>query len=133
MMRATIDVMIPAGSGRIICIASEAARTGLPGSTVYTACKAALIGVTRGLGVDLGPKGISTVCVSPGLMLRQAMLDAFARGEQFGEALDVSFQRTSLGRIALMDNVASVIAYLASPAGGHVHGTTVSVSGGIAD
>jgi 3-oxoacyl-[acyl-carrier protein] reductase len=133
MTRATLDVMLPKKSGRIINISSESARTGLPGSSVYTACKAGLIGITRSLAIDLGPAGISVVCVSPGLIARQRMMDALERGDEFGDALDISFQRTSVGRIALADEVASVVAFLASPAAALVHGTTVSVSGGIAD
>jgi 3-oxoacyl-[acyl-carrier protein] reductase len=131
MTRAVLDHMLPQRSGRIINIASEGGRVGLPGSSVYSSCKAGVIGLTRTLAAELGPLGISSVCVSPGLLVRQAILTALA--DSAGGTLDGSFGRTTLGRMALMDDVASMVAFLASPAGEFVHGTTVSVGGGLSD
>jgi NAD(P)-dependent dehydrogenase (short-subunit alcohol dehydrogenase family) len=123
--------MIAQGRGRIVMVSSEAGRSGVSGESVYSACKAGLIGLTQSLGRELGPAGITTVCVCPGLMVGQRHLEGLRDDHDLGDVLDETFARISLGRASVFDEAAGVIAFLASPAGAYVHATTVSVGGGI--
>ena len=90
--------------------------------------------MTRTLAKEVGPRGVSTLCISPGLMLGerqvQALLDP---AHPIRPVLAGSMQRVSLGRPSVYDEVASVVAFFASPAGAYAHGTTISVSGGLSD
>jgi NAD(P)-dependent dehydrogenase (short-subunit alcohol dehydrogenase family) len=128
---AVLARMVRQGRGRIVFVASQNAKSAVPGVSVYSSCKAALMTLTQCLANEVGPQGVSTVCVSPGLMLGPAHLDALRGSSDFATLLKSGAEHISLGRPAIMDDVASVIAFLASPAGSYVHGTTVSVSGGI--
>jgi 3-oxoacyl-[acyl-carrier protein] reductase len=119
--------------GRIVFVSSEFGRIGYPGAAVYSASKAALIGLTRTLARELGPEGVSPVCVAPGLLVGQRMLDALARGEAARRPFAFAADRASIGRPGVFDEVAGVVAFLASPAGAYTHGTTVSVGGGMSD
>jgi 3-oxoacyl-[acyl-carrier protein] reductase len=129
--RAVADTMLEHGKGRIVMISSEGARTGVIGASVYTACKAGLIGLTQSLAQELGPKGITSVCVAPGLMLGQQHLKVLSEPGPFRVTLDTTFERASIGRASIADEVASVVAFLASSAGAYAHGTTISVGGGM--
>jgi NAD(P)-dependent dehydrogenase (short-subunit alcohol dehydrogenase family) len=102
------------GSGVIVNIASLSAyRVALPGLSQYVASKAGLVGLTKSLAVELGPKGIRVVGVAPCMVL-----DAPAAA------------RSPLGRSAVPDDIARVVAFLASDAAGFVTGVTVPVDGG---
>jgi NAD(P)-dependent dehydrogenase (short-subunit alcohol dehydrogenase family) len=134
MTRSALDVMVPAGAGRVVNVSSEGGKTGMPGLAVYNSCKSAVIGFTRNLAEEVGRQGIRVAAVCPGIMVTDRTLGRLAggTGATFA-ALDAGFARASIGRCSIPDEVASVIAYLASDAGSYVHGTAVSVGGGIAD
>jgi 3-oxoacyl-[acyl-carrier protein] reductase len=132
--RAALPHMISAGSGRIVNIASEGGKTAVAGLTAYNACKAGVIGLTRSLAAEAGPHGVTVVGVCPGIMVSdrtvRALSDPHARGFA---ALDDAFARVSLGRATVADEVAEVVAFLASEAGSFIHGTSLSLGGGMAD
>ena len=132
--RAVLDVMVPARAGRIINISSESALTSSTGVATYASSKAGVIAFTRNLAHDIGPLGLSTVAVCPGVMLTGMALRAMASPDAVGLAarLENGYQRTTIGRFSVPDEVASVVAFLASEAGAYVHGTSVSVGGGFA-
>ena len=75
--RAALEHMVPAGGGRIINIASEGGKTGMPNLAVYNACKSAVIGFTRNVVHDLSANGISVVAVCPGIMVGPYTLERF--------------------------------------------------------
>jgi NAD(P)-dependent dehydrogenase (short-subunit alcohol dehydrogenase family) len=131
VVQAVVERMLGNGRGRIILISSEGARAGVIGASVYTACKAGLIGLTQSLAQELGPKGITSVCVAPGLMLGQQHLRVLSEPGSFRDTLDRTYERASIGRASIADEVAGVVAYLASQAGSYAHGTTISVGGGM--
>ncbi|MCU1656572.1 MAG: short-chain dehydrogenase/reductase [Pseudonocardiales bacterium] len=119
--------------GRIVFISSEFGRIGSANASVYSACKAALIGLTRALAREVGPRGVSPVCVAPGLLVGQRMLDSLTDRHAPRAPFEFALERSSIGRAAVVDEVASVVGFLVSPAGAYVHGTTISVGGGMSD
>jgi 3-oxoacyl-[acyl-carrier protein] reductase len=112
--------------GRIISIGSALAeRAPIPGLTLYTMCKAALTGLTRGLARDLGPRGITATVVHAGL-IDTDMNPADGPGADFLRPV------TAVGRYGQADDIAAVVAHLAGEGGRYVTGTAVTVDGGFA-
>ncbi len=126
--------MLAAGSGCIINIASEGGKFAAPLNVVYNSCKAAVIAFTRNLAHEVGPRGVRTVSVCPGLMVAEGNATFMADPtDARRRIMDDAMPRATLGRCSLPDEVASMVAFLASRAGDYVHGTAVSVGGGLAD
>jgi 3-oxoacyl-[acyl-carrier protein] reductase len=112
--------------GRIISIGSALAeRTPVPGLTLYTMCKAALTGLTRGLARDLGPRGITATVVHAGLVDTDM-------NPADGPGAGVLRPVTAMGRYGHVDDIAAVVAHLAGEGGRYITGTAVTVDGGFA-
>ncbi len=111
--------------GRIITIGSNfSERVPGPGFTLYAMCKAALIGLTKGLARELGPRGISVVMVNPG-PTDTDMNPADGPGAARQTPL------IALGRYGRPEDVAAAVSYLAGDGGNHVTGTAITVDGGM--
>lgn len=111
---------------RIINIGScLAERIPTPGVTLYAMSKAALVGLTKGLARDLGERGITVNCVEPG-PIDTDMNPATGEGADFQRRL------TALKRYGTADEVASLVAYLASDEARNITGATVLTDGGLA-
>ena len=110
--------------GRIINIGScNAERMPFTGGGVYAMSKAALVGLVKGLARDLGPRGITINNVQPGPVdteMNPATSD-FAK---------MLVQQMALPRYATGDEIASLVAYLASPEAAYVTGASLSIDGG---
>lgn len=120
--RAAADRM--ADGGRVISIGTALSRyVGGPGSTLYAMSKSALIGLTKPLARELGPRGITVNLVQPG----PVDTDLNPAAGPFAEGQRVA---TALGRFGTADEVASLVAYLASADAGFITGTEVVVDGG---
>jgi NAD(P)-dependent dehydrogenase (short-subunit alcohol dehydrogenase family) len=132
---AVLSVVLLAGVGRIINVAPEGGKFGQARNVVYNSCKAAVIAFTANLAKEIGPRGVSIAAVCLGIMVAERNLVASSRGAstQRLQVIEGAFARTSIGRCSLPDEVASVIAFLASEAGSYVHATAVSVGGGLPD
>jgi NAD(P)-dependent dehydrogenase (short-subunit alcohol dehydrogenase family) len=112
--------------GRIINIGScLAEHVPGPGLTLYAMSKAALVGFTKGLARDLGKRNITVNVVEPG-PIDTDMNPATGRGADDQRAL------TALGRYGTGDDVAAMVAHLASDDGRYITGTTLLVDGGFA-
>ncbi|KAL1698441.1 hypothetical protein EV121DRAFT_266006, partial [Schizophyllum commune] len=112
--------------GRIVNISSLGARRGFSGYTVYCASKAALEGFTRALAVELGAAGHSVNAVAPG-PTESDMLYTLSE-----EILETQKKRTPMqNRIGTKDDIAQVVAWLASESSRWVTGQTISATGGI--
>jgi NAD(P)-dependent dehydrogenase (short-subunit alcohol dehydrogenase family) len=133
--RAALVPMRAQGRGRIVNIASEGGKISLRGLAVYNSCKAAVIGLTRNLARELSDEGISLVAVCPGVMVGPHALERLGSAQATASraSLDESFHRLTAGRFSLPEEVANVVAFLAGEAGAYVHGTAVSVGGGLSD
>ena len=131
--RAALAGMLERGTGRIVMIASEGAKIGIAGSAVYSAAKAGLIGLTRVLASELGPNGVTVVCVCPGFMVGPTQIKALSDGGPFADMIADAFSRSSIGRPSVYDEVAGAVAFFAGSAGEYAHGTAISIGGGMSD
>jgi NAD(P)-dependent dehydrogenase (short-subunit alcohol dehydrogenase family) len=134
MTRAVLPAMVRQGGGRIVNVASEGGKISVDGLAVYNSCKSGVIGFTRNIARDYGAHGVTAVSVCPGIMVSPRTIRNLAQpGINGHTALASAFSRVTIGRCSVPDEVASVIAFLASPEGGYVNGTSVSVGGGMSD
>jgi 3-oxoacyl-[acyl-carrier protein] reductase len=109
--------------GRIITVGSVTAdRSGFPGASVYSMTKAAVAALTRGLARDLGPRGITVNTVQPGPTETDMNPDENVRA--------MLRPMLALGRIGKDSEIASLIAYLASPEASFVTGAALTIDGG---
>jgi 3-oxoacyl-[acyl-carrier protein] reductase len=110
--------------GRIISIGSNVAvYAPFPGFALYSASKTALIGMTKGLARELGPRGITANIVNPG------PTDTDMNPAD-GELADTIRGLTALGRYAQPEEIAELVAALAGDAGAYVTGASINVDGG---
>ena len=125
--KAAVPLFGPEG-GVVINISSGIAITPAPASAVYSATKAAVDIITRVLAMELGPKKIRVVGVSPGVTATEG-LDAM---EEMDEATtNYAISRTPLGRIGKPNDIAGAVAFMASSDAGWVTGETLQVGGGL--
>jgi len=116
--------MFRAESGRIITISSVVGHTGNPGQVPYTMAKAGLDAMTKSLAQELGTRGILVNAVAPGF------IETDMTGELPGEIQSAILARVPLGRMGLADEVADVVAFLATR-GSYVQGSVIHVNGGM--
>ena len=132
---AATQMIAHGGGGRIINIASQAAKSGFPYAAAYTSSKHGLIGLTRATAVELGPHGITVNAVCPnhvttGLGAWQNEFFAKKLGLTLDEYLASMRNRIPLGRPGLPDDTAAACAWLASDDAQYVTGEALNVSGG---
>jgi NAD(P)-dependent dehydrogenase (short-subunit alcohol dehydrogenase family) len=130
--RAAIPEMKRRGGGSIVLTSSVQALIGLPQSSLYAACKAALLGFARTLSLELGPHRIRVNCVLPGTIdtgMLQAALQAMNL-EQREAFLEKVAQANPLGRIGHPGEVARAVLFLLSDEASYVTGTGLVVDGG---
>jgi NAD(P)-dependent dehydrogenase (short-subunit alcohol dehydrogenase family) len=119
--------MVERGFGRIVSVVSDTVYAPPVGELLaYVASKAALIGVTRSLAVDLGPGGVSVTAVAPGLTDTEAARE----GMPPAAFRDVASRQT-LGRPLVPGDVASAVMFLVSDAAAAMTGQTLCVDGGL--
>ena len=119
-------VMKPQRSGKIILISSSAGQRGEAYHAHYAATKAGVIALAKSLAGELGPNQINVNCVCPG-WVETDMTDQILSGPEFRETVR---QRVPLRRIATPEDVAGVIAFLASDLARHIQGEAINVNGG---
>lgn len=117
--------------GAIVNVASIAGIRGYPATADYAAAKGALVSLTRQLAVDYSPAGVRVNAVAPGFV-RTAMNEAVwkDRTNQRGVTYEMATDRTLLPRLGDPEDVANVIAFLASDAASFVTGHVLPVDGG---
>jgi 3-oxoacyl-[acyl-carrier protein] reductase len=111
--------------GRIIAIGSTVAdRTTFPGASVYAMTKAAVASLVRGMAIDLAARGITANTVQPGPTATDMSPDDGPRATYLKGLVP-------LGRLAKDDEIAGLVAYVASPEAGFVTGATLTINGGL--
>lgn len=123
------------GGGRIINIASQAAKSGFPHMAPYVASKHGLVGLTRTAAIDYAKDGITVNAVCPnhvttGLGRKQNEYFASYRGQTVEEYRAGLRQRIPLGRVGLPEDTAAATAFLASDDAAFITGEALNVSGG---
>jgi meso-butanediol dehydrogenase/(S,S)-butanediol dehydrogenase/diacetyl reductase len=135
-LKAAAAVMIPQGrGGRIVNIASQAAKSGFAMAQAYTASKHGLVGLARSAGIELGPHRITVnnVCpnhVTTGLGAWQNAYFAAQQGKTLDEYLAAMTARIPLGRLGMAEDTAAAVAFLCSDAAGYITAESMNVSGG---
>ena len=125
------------GGGRIVNIASQAAKSGHLHMAAYTASKHGMIGLTRSAALELGPHGITVNAICPNHVttgLGAVQNDYFAKLRGFADTesyLKDMRQRIPLRRVGLTDDTAKACAFLCSEEASYVTGEAMNVSGGI--
>lgn len=125
MTQAVAPHMVERGSGSVINVSSVVGLYGNFGQTNYAATKAGVIGMTKVWARELGKKGIKVNAVAPGFIqteMTQGVPD---------KVLDLMTGKTPLGRLGTPRDVANVFLFLASEEAAYVHGTVISVDGGL--
>lgn len=134
--RLVAPIMIGAGRGAIVNVASMAAKTSWPNSAEYSATKSGVIGVTRSAAMELGPHGITVNALCPGNtltdMVRRVAVEVGATLEMSGEEwLAMRANDTALKRLARPEEMAGVIAFLASDDARYITGQAIEADGGL--
>lgn len=123
--------MAERGAGRIVSIASDAARGGSSGESVYAACKAGIIAFSKTIAREHARQGITANVVCPGVT-ETAMLEKFMEAAGDKEKLRTAFTRTvPMGRLGQPDDLPGAILFFASDDAAFVTGQVLSVSGGL--
>jgi 3-oxoacyl-[acyl-carrier protein] reductase len=112
------------GYGRIVNIASVAGKEGNPNASAYSASKAAVIGLTKSLGKELAKTDIRVNCVTPAAV-RTAIFDQMTQ-----QHIDFMLSKIPIGRFGGIDEVASLVCWLASAEASFSTGAVFDISGG---
>lgn len=122
--RAIAPHMIEQGYGRIVNIASIAGKEGNPGAPAYSASKAGLIGLTKVLGKEMADQDIAVNCVTPAAA-KTAIFDQMSE-----EHIAYMLSKIPRGRFALVEEIATIVAFAASRECSFTTGSVFDVSGG---
>ncbi|MFH5824649.1 SDR family NAD(P)-dependent oxidoreductase [Georgenia sp. AZ-5] len=131
--RAVADVMIPRKQGAIVNVSSIGSVIPRTRAALYSACKAAVSALTRGLAWELSEHGVRINAVCPGLMASSRLVSVLEGEEQglYARSLGLALESTALGRPANPAEVADVVTFLASDASSFVQGAVWDSSGGM--
>jgi 2-hydroxycyclohexanecarboxyl-CoA dehydrogenase len=127
--QAVVPHMIQAGWGRIVNISSSSAQGGQPLMTHYVASKAGVIGFTKALALELGPKGITVNTIPPGF-IDTPMLRKSERRGLLGEGVDHHAARTPVRRVGRPEDIAAACSFLVRDEASYVTGQVIGVNGG---
>jgi 3-oxoacyl-[acyl-carrier protein] reductase len=120
--KTVLPFMLRKREGRIINISSLSAHLGVPGQANYAAAKAALIGATKSLAVETAKRNILVNAVSPGF-IGTNMIE--------GLPMEQIIKNIPLGRVGKEEDVAEMVAFLASEKSGYITGQVFQISGGL--
>ncbi len=127
--QAVVPDMIEAGWGRIVNISSSSAQGGQQFMTAYVASKAGVIGFTKALALELGPKGITVNTIPPGFIDTPMLRAAEAKG-RLGEGVEYHASQTPVRRAGRPEDIAAMCSFLVRDEAGYVTGQVLGVNGG---
>jgi 3-oxoacyl-[acyl-carrier protein] reductase len=119
-----LPVMLEAGYGRILHVASIAGKEGNAGMVSYSASKAGLIGMVKSMGKECAGAGVTVNALAPAV-IETPLLDGMPQ-----EQIDYMTQKIPMGRLGTLDEVADIIAWAVSPAASFTTAFTFDLSGG---
>ena len=118
--------MAEAGGGSIVNLASLTSFVGVPTAAPYGASKTGILGMTRALATEWGPRGIRVNAIAPGYF-RTAMTEVFYADQAWADRMTAS---VPLGRLGVLDDLAGAAIFLAAPASRYITGQCVVIDGG---
>ena len=122
--RAVIGLMMKQRSGKIVNIASYAGICGVKGLVDYSAAKAGIIGFTKALAKEVASYGININCVSPGPIETPGMLEGYSH-----DYIENTIRSAGFGRFGKPEEIASMVAFLASDEANFISGQNIPVCG----
>jgi NAD(P)-dependent dehydrogenase (short-subunit alcohol dehydrogenase family) len=130
------QMMAQGQGGKIINISSIAGKHGAPFLAAYSAAKSAIIGLTRVMALEVGAANIQVNAVCPGevdtdLQRWGWQLEAGMRGTSYEEVIKLATARIPVGRLEVPEDVANLVAFLASRESDYMTGQAINVDGGI--
>ena len=131
-LKLVIPVMVKAGGGSIINSSSVAGLTGSAGLCAYIASKHAVLGLTRAAAVECGAKGVRVNCINPG-PIDSRMMTSIEKGlgAEAREVHDALASTIPMKRYGTPEEVAGLVAFLASDDAGYINGGAYTVDGGL--
>ncbi len=138
VLHAVLPGMIERGYGRVVCMASDAARLGQARLSYYAAAKAGVIALVKSVAQEVGASGVTLNVVSPGAtntelrQEREASLKSQMGDEKYARRQKAVLRMYPLGRIGEPDDAAAAVAFLASDQAAWITGQVLSVNGGFA-
>jgi len=135
MSRAVLPGMVQSGWGRIVNIASTAAKVGYLYNAAYVASKHGMLGLTRALAVEFARKGITVNAVCPGFVDTELAQEGIANiaaktGRTLEQARSALESMSPQGRLMTADEVAATVLYLTSSAASGINGQGIVIDGG---
>ena len=129
-------VMVAQGQGSIVNVSSMAAKTSWPYSAEYSATKSGVVGITRSAAMELGPHGVTVNAVCAGNTLTDMVRKVAAEigptvGMTGDEWLEMRAEDTAVKRLARPEEIAGVVAFLASDDARYLTGQAIEVDGGL--
>ena len=127
--QAVVPDMLEEGWGRIVNVSSSSGQTGQQFMTHYASSKAAMIGFTKSLAMELGPKGITVNNVPPGFIDTPMLRDAEAKG-RLGGTVDERAAEIPVRRAGRPEDIAAACSFLIRDESSYITGQTIGVNGG---
>ena len=125
-MQAITPSMRVVGGGRVVNMASMAAKRGTPGEAAYAASKAGVVALSRIAAMELGSYGITVNSICPGYVLTE-----MSAGTRSADEVAAWTALSPLGRLGTPADLAAVVAFLASDDGSYITGQALNVTGGM--
>jgi 2-hydroxycyclohexanecarboxyl-CoA dehydrogenase len=129
LCQAVLPDMLEAGWGRIVNISSSSAQGGQPYMVHYVTSKAGLIGMTKALALELGPRGITVNTIPPGFIDTPMLRGSEERG-LLGGSVEENAAKTPVRRAGLPSDIAYATSFLVSEEASYVTGQVIGVNGG---
>ena len=131
MIKAFLPAMLDNGGGSIINMSSVASSLkGVPNRCAYSASKAAVIGLTKSIAADYVTNGIRCNAICPGTVQSPSLEERLAAGGNYDEARAQFIARQPMGRIGEPEEIAELVAYLASDLSAYTTGQALAIDGG---
>jgi len=127
--QAVLPGMVEAGWGRIVNISSSSAQGGQPLMAHYVASKAGVIGLTKSLALEFGPKGITVNTIPPGFIDTPMLRKSEAKG-LLGDGVEHHEQLTPVRRVGRPEDIAATCAFLVRDEASYITGQVIGVNGG---